>query len=941
MGATRLLENTFKNGPFRALLVQRWLSLLAVSPVERSKPLAVPSTGSGTVALLLAVLGLGGWLLPSCGPRGPAIRNVLLISIDTLRADHLSSYGFPRPTTPNIDAVAREGVQFRNVYSPVPNTLPAHSSMLSGTFPPVHGIRDNLHKQLADSTLTVAELLKSRGFATAAVVSSFVLDRRFNLNQGFDSYDDRFQAVHKVGDFNERKGDETSRVANQWLDAHSREPFFLFVHYYDPHDPYEPPEPFASQWADDLYSGEVAFADRCVGEVIAKLKERGLYDSTLIVITGDHGEMLGEHGELNHGFFIYESALKVPLIVRVPRSKAVARQIDQPVGLIDIMPTIASLVGAPPQKQAQGLDLSPWLSGEGAGLVGLAGRPLYAETIAPTTYYGASSLLGVVVDRWKYIETSRPELYDLRSDPGESVNLLQKEPARAAAMDRELKGIVALGLRSPAAGSDAALDTAARERLEALGYLSRGGNAPEVAFDRSKEDPKDLIGFFRTDQKLSKLVENKKYAEARVLCDQMLKERPKFADCHLQMSRIAAEEGNLKAAFVSARKALALSPRNEPARMHLAGLLKREGDLDGAIDQYREALKSQPDSLDARTALGRALAEKGRLDEALSTLGSAVASQPESAVALTQLGFALERQGKLPEAIESYRKALALEPGSAEAHAYLGSALASQGKLDEAIGQFEQALLAKPQSAELHDSLGTALKEKGRINEALVQFREAVRLDPGLAGAHLNLGGALKQQGNLDEAVLHYRRALAINPRLAAAHNNLGSALGSQGHLAEAVREFREALRIEADYGEAHNNLGVALRLMGERDQALAHFRAALSRRPDWAGPMSEVAWILATHTDARVRAPAEAVRLAERAAELTSRRDPVVLDALAAAYAAAGDWDRATTTAETAVALASARSPALAEDITKRLALYRLRRPYREPSGVRSETPR
>lgn len=435
--------------------------------------------------LRLGLLGLGAWLLPACGPPKPAIRSVILISIDTLRADHLSSYGFPRPTTPNIDAVAREGVLFRNAYSPVPVTLPAHSSMFSGTFPPAHGVRDNLHQRLPDSTFTLAELLKSRGLATAAVVSSFVLDRRFNINQGFDSYDDRFQAVHMVGDFSERKGDETTRVATQWLATHGREPFFLFVHYYDPHDPYEPPEPFASTWADDPYSGEVAFADHGVGGVLEKLREMGLYDSTLIVITGDHGEMLGEHGEANHGFFIYESALKVPLIFRVPGGKAMGRQVDQPVGLIDIMPTIAGLVGAPAQKQAQGLDLSPWLFGDGAGP---AGRALYAETIAPTTYYGASSLLGVIVDRWKYIETSRPELYDLRNDPGETANLLQKESARADAMGKELKRIVALGLRPPEPGSGADLDTSARERLEALGYLSRGGHAEAVGFDRSKED---------------------------------------------------------------------------------------------------------------------------------------------------------------------------------------------------------------------------------------------------------------------------------------------------------------------------------------------------------------------------------------------------------------------------------------------------------------------
>jgi arylsulfatase A-like enzyme/Tfp pilus assembly protein PilF len=704
------------------------------------------------LALCLCLSGPIGGLTVSCGPRPVPIRNVLLISIDTLRADRLGSYGFPRPTTPHIDALAREGVLFRSAYSPVPVTLPAHGSMLTGTLPPAHGVRDNLHRRLPDTSVTLAEILKPRGFRTAAVVSSFVLDRRFNLGQGFDSYDDRFQAVHKIGALSERKGDETTRLAIQWLTAQGSDPFFLFLHYYDPHDGYEPPEPFASRWADDPYSGEVAFADHCVGQVVDELKKRGLYDSTLIVLTGDHGEMLGEHGELNHGFFVYESALKVPLIFRVPPG-ARARQVDQPVSLIDIVPTIAALVGAPAPKEVQGLDLSPWLSGAKARE---PGRPLYAETITPTRYYGASSLLAVIMDGWKYIETTRPELYDLRRDPGEAVDLAAREPARAAALARELKGILA----RPVAGTapTAVLDQEARERLESLGYLDRGAGGPEVVFDRSKEDPKDLIGFFRSDQKLSELVEDRKFTEARALCDTMLRERPGFADCHLQMSRIAAVEGDLKTAVTAATKAVQLSPGKEAAHLHLGGLLQGRGDLHGAIAQYRQALAASPDS-------------------------------PE---VLTQLGFALAKQGKRPEAMASYRRALALDPDSVEAQAYLGAALASEGNLDEAIVHFERALHAKPDHPKLREWL---------------------------AAAHLNRGRALKQQGSVDEAVRHYRRAIAVDPRLAAAHNSLGSALGAQGLLAEAVAEFREALRLQPGYADARNNLDLALRMMREGSQ--------------------------------------------------------------------------------------------------------------------------
>jgi choline-sulfatase len=882
---------------------------------------------------LLALLILLGPSLLSCAKPSPTIRNVLLVSIDTLRADHLSASGFPRPTTPNIDTVAREGVLFKNVHSPVPMTLPAHVSMLTGTLPPTHGLRDNLQNRLPEASLTLAEMLKPKGFATGAIVSTFVLDRRFGTSQGFDSYDDRFQAVHKIGDLGERKGDETARLAREWLDAHKKRPFFLFVHFYDPHDPYEPPEPFASQWKAHPYEGEVAFADHCVGQVLEKLRQLGLYDETLIVITGDHGEMLGEHGELNHGFFIYESALRVPLVVRVPRAPASSRQVDLPVSLIDIVPTIVSLAGGEVPREVQGVDLSPWLAGRAAGG---GGRPLYAETVTPTHYYGANSLLGVIVDGWKYIETTRPELYDLRSDPAEAENLLEREPSRGDALGRTLVAILAAAGRAPGpAPEPLALDEASRQRLAALGYLGRSGDSSSHGFDRSKEDPKDLIAFFRQDQRLNRLVEEKKYEGARALCADMLRERPGFSDCHLQMSKIAAADGNLDAALTAAAKAVAVGPKNGRAHLQMAALLKERGDLDGAITHFRRALALEPTAPDTRMLLGRALAEKGQLDEAARLLGATATAQPESAGAATHLGFVLAKQGKLEEAVESYRRALALDPGSGEAHAYLGSALASLARWDEAITHFEQALEVLSENAELHDWLGVALKEKGRSDEALTHFREAVRLKPGLAIAQYNLGRALKQKGQIDEAVRQFRRALALDPRLAAAHNSLGSVLGSQGRLGEAVRHFREALRIDPADAEAHNNLGLALRTMGAREEAVPHFEAALRLKPGWPVPMNEIAWILATHPDARVRNPGEAVRLAEGAAERTGRRQPVILDTLAAAYAAARQFDRAAVTAREATSLAaSSGSPGLAGEIGKRLELYRQQKPFRETGG-------
>jgi choline-sulfatase len=589
-----------------------------------------------------------------------------------------------------------------------------------------------------------------------------VLDSRFNLAQGFEFYDDRFETVHKINYLSERKGDETARRATAWLEAHHKQPFFLFVHFYDPHDGYEPPEPFASEFKDDPYSGEVAFADRCAGEVIDRLKALGVLDSTLVVVTGDHGEMLGEHGELTHQFFIYQGALRVPLIFRVP-GHAAPRRVRQLVGLADLVPTLCGLLGIPIPPTVQGEDFSAWLRGENPPV---RKRGLYAESFTPTRYYGASPLFGLVTEQWKYIESTRPELYDLEKDPGEIVNLLETERPRAGALRAELKRLASA--QAPKRES-AAIDEQSRRRLESLGYLGR--NRGEVTFDfgADKEDPKDLIGFYRSDQRLSELIEHGRYDEARALCDTMLRERPGFVDGHIQRAEIAVALRDSAGAIVHYSKALELDPKSERAR-------------------------------------------------------------------------------------------------------------------------------------------------------------------GGLAKVHLWLAAALKRQGKLDGAGQEYRRALARDPRLAAAHNGLGNLLGSQRRVPEAMGHFREAVGIDPRYAEAHNNLGLALRMTGERDEALQHFEAALRLRADWPAPMSEIAWILATHPEERVRNPGRAIQLAERAADLTARRQPVILDSLAAAYAAAGDFDRAAATAQEATALAASGGAAgLAGEIGKRLALYRQKKPFRD----------
>jgi len=362
---------------------------------------------------------------------------VVLISIDTLRADRLGCYGFPRPTTPNIDGLALESALFENVISPVPVTLPAHCSMLTGTPPPRHGVRSNFRHILKNSSVTLQEILREAGYETGAVVSSVSLASRTGVNQGFGAYREVLGLDAGGEQEIERSCEESNRLALEWLEGRGGERFFLFLHYYDPHREYEPPEPFATEFADDLYAGEVAYADHCVGEFLGHLKRLGLYDSSLIVLTSDHGEMLGEHGERDHTFFIYESALRVPLLFRLPGGGE-ARRVEALAGLVDLVPTICSLLGVEAPGGVQGEDLSALVRG-GAGAEGE--RHLYSESLTPTEY-GGNALLGVRTERWKYIQTTRPELYDLEADPGEERNLVLEEPVRAGRLQGRLRAIL-------------------------------------------------------------------------------------------------------------------------------------------------------------------------------------------------------------------------------------------------------------------------------------------------------------------------------------------------------------------------------------------------------------------------------------------------------------------------------------------------------------------
>lgn len=514
----------------------------SMSRTPMNKKLIISSRA--LLALVIAVFGV--WMIRGKKP----IRHVVLISIDTCRADYLSSYGFSAPTTPNIDAIAKQSTRFENVITPVPITLPAHSSMLTGKIPPAHGVHNNIGYQLGSSNLTLAEILRFKGFRTGAIISSFVLDRQFGLSQGFNTYHDSFDGAHSGEHGEERKGDETTQLALEWLDKNKEaEKSFLFLHYYDPHTIYEPPEPYLSMFPNDPYAGEIAFTDDCIGRVINKLKEMDRLDSTLLVITGDHGEMLGEHGESEHSYFVYDAAIKVPLVIRRPGQKK-SVVVQAPVGIVDIVPTVCAQLDIPLNETVQGIDLSPLLNGdvpEGYE------RYLYAESVTPRRI-GASALTAISTGDWKFIQAPRRELYNLIEDKGEQRNLAGREVHRLRILEDKLKEVLEQTFREDM-NNELELDAESIRKLESLGYVAGKAEVGYV-FDEGQDDPKDFIRLFEDYLEAGRLSHRGQYNEADAILRRLLEQRPEFIELYKRLGDNAVALKKYEEAVLYYRDAL-------------------------------------------------------------------------------------------------------------------------------------------------------------------------------------------------------------------------------------------------------------------------------------------------------------------------------------------------------------------------------------------------
>jgi len=619
--------------------------------------------------------------------------NVVLITLDTTRADHLSCYAPGGAKTPNLDALAARGVRFEHATAQVPLTLPSHACIMTGSYPEVNGLRDMGGFVLAKSHPTIAQVSEAAGYATAAFVGASVLNRRFGLANGFQTYDDDMGKgiveANLPGVFPERRASVVTTRAIEWLKSNGKRNFFLWCHYYDPHAPYEPPEPYRRLYARDPYSGEIAYTDSQLGRLFDYLKGENLLERTLIVVTADHGESLGEHGEATHGVFLYDATLHVPLIMAGPGIPA-GKVISQQVRSIDIMPTILGFLNLAPGQEAQGVNLLPLIE---------KGQPVatdtaYLETLYPRTYMGWSELRGIRTNQWKFILAPHPELYNLKNDPQETNNVDAHEPVIASRLNDSMWSIIGKGrLHEKLVSSPMSEQT--REDLASLGYVS-GGTPRAVQLGTQAPDPKDEIKVLKTLGEVEQLMNQKQFARSAQLMEQALKQDPTNPLGMIYLAASFEGMGNYTRAIQVYEKAVNMKMETDQIFSRLGRDYLRTHQLEKAVQAMRRASELNPTDLDNLRNLGTAELQLGRLQEARKAFESITVQNENYGPAFNGLGLVAIAQGDADSALRNFQRAVEVDPSEAEPLLNLGLLYQKTGHREQAVHYFQLFLEKAP-----------------------------------------------------------------------------------------------------------------------------------------------------------------------------------------------------------------------------------------------------
>jgi choline-sulfatase len=703
---------------------------------------------------LLGTLLVGTLLTSSCtretrseGLSGAVFPNapVILISIDTLRSDHLPAYGYKGVETPNLDRFRKDAILFEQAYSHVPLTFPSHVTMLTGLLPAGSGVRDNIGFRFDPAAQpTLPGLLKSKGYRTGAAVSSYVLRGKTGLGAAFDFYDDAVEVRPGSAQGSlQRSGSETAAIARRWIEQNRNEPFLFMMHLFEPHAPYAPPPPFAGRYP-LAYDGEIAAVDQIVGELLDALRTSGIYEKAIVVIVSDHGEGLMDHGEQEHGIFLYREAIQVPLLLKLPGSRDGGKSIPEPVGLTDLFPTIAKLVGA---------TVPPGLAGSSLLETPAKPRTIFSETIYPRLHLGWSELRSLVGGGHHFIEAPRAELYDLKTDPREATNILA-ENRRVAASMREVMRPLTVPIAAPTN-----IDPEEAQKLAALGYLSSstpaaGGPLP---------DPKDRIGEIALMREGAQLTQARRFGEAIAKLKSVLAANPRLSDAWSLLARCYEEAEDYENAVAAYRKVIELSPTSSgDTALTLGSVLLKMNRLDEAESHAQLGMRTNPAS--ARILLGRVALAKKEFGKAEQLARTAMEDDLYRIPAAVLLAQALNGQNKPAEALALAEKTA----GEIAARGYepvtmldfaRGDALARLNRLDEAAQAFQTEIRHFPHGRQAYANLTVVYAIQGQINEARRTMEAMVTANPNPESYRI-AAQTFEELGAPDEAARWRRRGM-------------------------------------------------------------------------------------------------------------------------------------------------------------------------------------
>ena len=670
-------------------------------------------------AVLITVIALA---LPACRRRSDTFPGapVFVVSIDTLRADHLPAYGYSAVATPALDALARESLVFENALSHVPLTLPSHVSLFTGALPYAHGVRDNTGYRLGEGRPTLAKFLRTRGYATGGAVSAVVLDRGTGVARGFDFWEDGVEAAGTVEALGQvqRSGLATERLLESWIDENgTRRSIFAFLHLYEPHTPYEPPEPFRSRYAGRPYDGEIAAADDVLGRFVAFLKRKNLYDGALLVVLSDHGEGLGDHGEDEHGILLYREALHVPLLVRLPGGRRGGERLRQPAGLIDVFPTVAAVLGEKPPAGAEGIAL---IERARAG----PPRRVYSETLFPRYHFGWSDLASLSDDRYHYIHSPRPELYDFANDPAERTDLASARPPAFRALRAALEGM-SRPLQPPGASDPETL-----RKLASLGYI--GVAAPDTT-GGPLPDPRERIGSIARIKDATRLLLRGEDDEAIALLRRLVAENPRMLDVWETLARALRRAGRVAEAREALERADRLAPGTAQILLGLADLALEQGDLERARSFARAARETG--AAGALEELSSIELAAGNLDAAEKHAREAQAKSGSARAPLVLLARIEMKRGRFERALTILDDARRQEQRTAQpplrgSQAVRGDALARLGRETEAREALREEVRSFPDNLDAWSRLALIEASAGRASEFRLVLAEQTRAMP-------------------------------------------------------------------------------------------------------------------------------------------------------------------------------------------------------------------